>query len=179
MLERRSISRDNLFLVIVVVGAIALIAISYSLLSGERVQPPSVIAGQASGVEEINARARAQIAEKSRLSTLAGQYYNLYGSTAWVSAGLPTVAGVETDRLTATAGQSLNLHGSTAWVRAGLSPALRIEADRLNTIAGQYLNLYGSTVWLKGGLSAAQRVEADRLTGLAGEYVNLYGTTLR
>ncbi|MGD2161701.1 MAG: hypothetical protein PVI81_02905 [Anaerolineales bacterium] len=179
MLERRSISRDNLFLVIVVVGALALIAISYSLLSGGRLGSSSVVAGPAFGREEINAPARARIAEQSRLNALAGQYYNLHGSTAWVRAGIPAAAKVEAERLTATAGHSLNLYGSTAWVHAGLSPALRVEADRLNIIAGQYYNLYGSTVWVKGGLSAAQQVEADRLTGLAGTYVNLYGTTVR
>ncbi len=179
MLQKQSISRDQIFYVIVAVGALALIAITISLVSDGRISSfASILPGQAAA-SEITTTARIKHAESARLNGLAGEYVNLYGSTAWVNAGLSPAMQVEADRLTGIAAEVFNLYGSTARINAGLSPAMQVEADRWSGIAGQYVNFYGSTARVNAGLAPAQKVEAQRWKGLSGQFFNLYGTTLR
>ncbi len=179
MLQKQSISRDQIFYIIIAVGALALIAISFSLVGeGRTASLSSLVPGQAA-VSEISMKTRVQQAETARWNAAAGEFFNLYGSTARINAGLSPALQVEADRLTGVAGEVFNLYGSTARTNAGLSPALQVEADRLTGVAGEVFNLYGSTAWLRSGLTPAQKVEAQRWKGLAGEYFNLYGTTVR
>jgi hypothetical protein len=173
MLQKQSISRDQIFYIVIAIGALALIAISFGLVGNGRVGTlSSIIPGQAASGEAMSISARAQQAESARWNALAGKYFNLYGSTARINAGLSPAMQVEADRLTAVAGETFNLYGSTARINTGLSAAMKVEAQRLNAAAGEAFNLYGSTARINTGLSAAMKVEADRLTGAASEVFN-------
>jgi hypothetical protein len=114
-------------------------------------------------------------AETARLNVIAGEKYNLYGSTAGTRAPkLTRVQIADAARLSAIAGEQCNLYGSTAWTRNPypLSRVQLAEAARLNAIAGGQYNLYGSTVWTRYpySLSQTQKAEAARLTALAIHY---------
>ncbi len=63
---------------------------------------------------------RVQVADAARLSALAREQYNLYGSTAWTRApkSLTRAQLADAARLNAIAGDQYNLYGSTAWTRA-------------------------------------------------------------
>jgi hypothetical protein len=179
MLQKQSISRNQVVYLIIAVSALALI-VSVSLIHrAGYIQFSNFISGPAAVDGTLLGNPRVMQAEINRLNGLAGETLNLYGSTARINAENSTSMTVDAQRLNAVAGRLFNLHGSTAWVHAELTAAMRVQADRLNKAAGHYLNLYGSTAWVRGGLTPAQKVEAQRLQGLAGEYVNLFGTTAR
>jgi hypothetical protein len=180
MLQKQSISRDQIFYIIIAISVITLIAISFSMASDGRIGTlSSIIPGQAAASEAMSGSVRAQQAESARWTAHASEYFNLYGSTTWVRAGLSPALQVEADRLTGIANEVFNLYGSTARINAGLSPAMQVEADRLTGVAAEAFNLYGSTARVNAGLSPAMQVEADRLTGVAAEAFNLYGSTGR
>lgn len=113
-------------------------------------------------------------AETARLSAIAGEQYNLYGSTAWTRAPKPLtrVQIADAARLSAIAGEHYNLYGSTAWTQAPkpLSWMQMANANRLSAIAGEQYNLYGSTAWTRApelDLSQSQLADSARLTALA------------
>jgi hypothetical protein len=123
---------------------------------------------------QLASLSQAQVAEAARYQALAGQAYNLYGSTAWTRApkALTRAQIADAARLSAMAGEKYNLYGSTAWTRAPrlLTRAQSAEAARLSAMAEERYNLYGSTAWTKApkpDLSRAQLAEAARLTALA------------
>ena len=117
---------------------------------------------------------RVQMADAARLNAIAGEQYNLYGSTAWTRApkSLTRAQLADAARLNAITKDQYNLYGSTAWTRAPkiLTRVQMADAARLNAIAGDQYNLYGSTAWTRAAktdLSRAQLAEAARLTALA------------
>jgi len=177
MLQKQSISRNQVFYLIIAVGALALI-IAFSLIhNAGYVQLSGFSAEPATAANLMRSDPRVLQAETNRLNAVAGEAVNLYGSTARVSAELSAPMVVESQRLIAAAGQSFNLHGSTAWVYAGFSTPAQAEAARLTGLAGDSVNIFGSTAWLRGGLSSAMRTEAARWNALAGEHYNRFGSS--
>jgi hypothetical protein len=83
---------------------------------------------------------RGGAAETARLSAIASEKYNLYGSTAWMRAPKPLTRAqlANANRLSAIAGEQYNLYGSTAWTQApelDLSQSQLADSARLTALA--------------------------------------------
>jgi hypothetical protein len=181
MFERKNLQRDQIFVIFIAIGGLALIMLLGSLVLGSPGQSSGLLPnrGGIEGARVQTAREQALAAEAARWEAMAADSFNPYGSTAWVRGGLAPAQRVEAARLSGAAGETVNLYGSTGWVRGGLAPAQRVEAARLTGAAGETVNLYGSTAWVRAGMDSPQAIEAARLNGAAGEFVNLHGSTAR
>lgn len=119
----------------------ALTEVEISVISLGNINVPWASNGKPAQAEASELVAlRGGSAETARLSAIAGEQYNLYGSTAWTRAPKPLtrVQIADAARLSAIAGEHYNLYGSTAWTRApelDLSQSQLADSARLTALA--------------------------------------------